>query len=318
MSNAFPYTNNIVDSVDNGIFVVDRNFTVQLWNKFMDVHSDFTENEIVGLNFFECFDDLPRKWFERKIRNVFLLNQQSYTSWEQRPYLVKLPNGRSITGGIEYMYQNSCFTPICNDQNEVEYVCITIKDVTDNAISTIRLQEACLELERVSSIDGLTQLYNRSHWEKRFVDEIERVDRYGGQVSLIMFDMDHFKHINDQYGHLYGDEVLRQVSKRCIETLRSADIIGRYGGEEFIVFLPETNLEETALVAEKLRKKISDFPICYDSIELPISISIGFTASNGEKNNTHKMLTEADIALYKAKENGRNQCVNYVDCSSDR
>lgn len=314
MSNAFLYTNNIVDSVDNGIFVVDKDFTVQLWNKFMDVHSEFTENEIIGLNFFECFDELPKKWFERKIKSVFLLNQQSYTSWEQRPYLLKFPSGRSITGGIECMYQNSCFTPICDESNQVQYVCITIKDVTDNAISTIQLREACLELERISSIDGLTQLYNRSHWEQRFVNEIERINRYGGQLSLIMLDMDNFKQINDQYGHLYGDEVLRQVSKRCMDTLRSVDILGRYGGEEFIVFLPETNLDEAAMVAEKLRKTVSDLPIYYDAIELFISISVGFTTSSEEKNYTDKMLNEADIALYKAKENGRNQCINYVSC----
>ena len=311
MSNRFLYTDNVVDCIDNGVFVVDKDFTVQLWNQFMEIHSDFTANEIIGLNFFECFPKLPKKWFERKIKSVFLLNHESYTSWEQRPYLFEFSNGRSVTGGVEYMYQNCCFTPICDQANKVQYVCITIKDVTDNAISTMQLKEAFAELERISSIDGLTQLYRRSHWEQRFINEVERIDRYGGQVSLIIFDIDNFKKINDQNGHLCGDEILRQVSKRCIDVLRSVDVIGRYGGDEFTIFLPETDIKKTALVAEKLRKKICDLPTHYESFELFISISVGFSTSSKEKNNYEKLLNEADVALYQAKANGRNKCVNY-------
>lgn len=314
MSNNFLYTDNVIDCMDNGVFVVDKDFTVQLWNQFMEIHSEFTQHEIIGLNLFECFTELPKKWFQRKVKSVFLLNHQSYTSWEQRPFLFKFSHGRSVTGGVEYMYQNCCFAPICDQANEVQYVCITIKDMTDNAISTMQLKEAYAELERISSIDGLTQLYNRSHWEQRFVNEVERIDRYGGQVSLIMFDMDNFKQINDQNGHLCGDEVLRQVSKRCIDILRSVDVIGRYGGEEFTVFLPETDIKNTALVAEKLRKEICEQPIHYDSVELFISISVGYTTSDKEKNNHEKLLKQADIALYKAKENGRNQCIDYSSC----
>lgn len=314
MSNNFLYTDNVIDCVDNGIFVVDKDFTVQVWNQFMEIHSDFTSNQIIGLNIFECFPELSMKWFQRKIKSVFLLNHRSYTSWEQRSYLFKFSNGRSVTGGIEYMYQNCCLTPICDQENNVQYVCITIKDVTDNAISTMRLKEAFAELERVSSIDGLTQLFSRSHWEQRFVNEVERIDRYGGQLSLIMFDMDHFKTINDQNGHLCGDEVLREVSRRCRGILRSVDVIGRYGGEEFTVFLPETDIKNTALVAEKLRKEICDLPIYYESVELFISISVGFTTSSKEKKGHEQLLNEADVALYKAKENGRNQCVNYSNC----
>ena len=315
MTNRFLYTDNVVDCVDNGVFVVDKNLTVQLWNKFMEIHSEFGADEIIGLNLAECFSELPKKWFERKIKTVFLLNHQSYTSWEQRPYLFEFSNGRSVTGGVEYMYQNCCFTPICDQTNKVKYVCITIKDVTDNAITTMRLKEAFAELKRISCIDGLTQLYSRSHWEQRFVNEIDRVDRYGGRVSLIMFDIDHFKKTNDQHGHLCGDEVLRQVSKRCMDLLRSVDVIGRYGGEEFTIFLPETDIKKTAIVAEKLRKTISDFPIQYETADLFISISVGFTTSNTEKNNHEKLLNEADIALYQAKANGRNQCVSYLTCS---
>jgi len=312
MSNKFAYAQNVIDYLDNGLFIVDKNFNVQLWNKFMEVHSDFSENEIIGKNFFECFKNIPQKWLERKINSVFLLNHESYTSWEQRPYLLQFSHGRSVTGHLGFMYQNCNFTPICNQDNEVEYVCITIKDMTDIAISTMQLKEACTELERISSIDGLTQLYNRAHWEKAFANEVERIDRYGGKVSLIIFDMDYFKSINDNNGHLFGDQVLKEVANRCKNVLRSVDVIGRYGGEEFVVFLPETNIQETDLVAEKLRKNICDTPVYYEDITLPISISAGFTTSAVECNDFEKLLRQADIALYQAKARGRNQCVNYL------
>ncbi|WP_413282800.1 diguanylate cyclase [Vibrio sp. MA40-2] len=311
-SEQFSYTDNVLGCLDSGVFVVDKNLTVQLWNQFMEIHSNFAASEIIGSSILDYFSELSSTWFKRKINSVFLLNHQSYTSWEQRPYLFKFSNGRSVTSGLDHMYQNCCFTPICDENNKVKYVCITIKDVTDNAISTMRLKRAYAELERVSSIDGLTQLLSRTHWEQRFVNEVERIDRYGGTVSVIMFDIDHFKQINDQNGHLCGDEILRQVSKRCVDALRSVDVIGRYGGEEFTIFLPETNIEQTKLVAEKLRKKICDQPFYYDSAELFISISAGLSCSSSDqKNHYEKLLNEADMALYEAKVNGRNQCISY-------
>ena len=131
MSNKFHYANNAVDCVDNGIIVVDKNFRVNLWNDFMTIHSDFSSEEIIGLNILECFPELPQKWFARKINSVFLLKNQSYSSWEQRPYLFKFQHDRSVTGGVESMYQNCCFTPIFDSDNNVECVCITIQDVTN-------------------------------------------------------------------------------------------------------------------------------------------------------------------------------------------
>ncbi|MDV7105905.1 diguanylate cyclase [Vibrio sp. TH_r3] len=316
---AFSYNTNVIDCLDSGVFVIDKNFTVHLWNRFMAIHSDYSETDIIGSNLLEHFSELASTWFKRKVNSVFLLNHQSYTSWEHRPYLFKFSNGRSVTGGLDHMYQNCCFTPICDENNNVQYVCITIKDVTDTAMSTMRLKKAYAELERISNIDGLTQLFSRTYWEQRFVSEVERINRYGGDVSVIIFDIDHFKQINDQHGHLCGDEVLRQVSKRCSSALRSVDVIGRYGGEEFTIFLPETSIELTKIVAEKLRKIICDQPFYYDSKELFISISVGLScSSDSRKNHFEKLLNQADMALYEAKINGRNQCISYFDSALDR
>jgi len=317
MTNKFPYADDVVDCIDNGVFVIDKSFKIHLWNDFMSIHSRFSAEQIIGLNLFECFPELPKKWFERKVKSIYLLKNQSYTSWEQRPYIFKFSHGRSVTGGVEHMYQNCCFTPIFDLDNNVECVCVTIKNVTDLAIKAKQLKDAVTQLEYISSIDGLTQIFNRTHWEQRFKTEVERVKRYKNKVSLIMFDMDNFKKINDKYGHLGGDEVLRKTAERCVNLFRSVDVIGRYGGEEFCVFLPETNIENTRNVAEKLRHAIADTPVHYESKEIFISASIGFTCSNKEKNNYEALLKEADEALYTAKKNGRNQCVNFLDIAPE-
>ena len=313
MTNKFPYADNVVDCVDNGVFVVDKNFTIHLWNDVMSIHSRYSADDIIGLNLFDCFPELSQKWFQRKIKSIYLLKNQSYTSWEQRPYLFKFSHGRSVTGGVEHMYQNCCFTPIFGLDNNVECVCITIKDVTDLAITTMQLKDAVTQLEHISSVDGLTLLYNRRHWEQCFKNELERVKRYKSHVSLIMFDMDNFKSINDKYGHLCGDEVLKETAKRCTDLLRVNDVIGRYGGEEFCLFLPETDIQGTALIAEKLRHIISDLPVHHDAKEIFISASIGFTCSRDNRNDYQQLIKEADEALYEAKANGRNQCVNFLE-----
>jgi len=314
MINKFSYTNNVIDCVDSGVFVVDKDFTVHLWNDYLAIRCQFTSDDIVDLSLFDCFPNLAQKWFKRKIKSVLILKSPSYSGWEQRPYLFKFPHDRSVTGGVDFMYQNCCFTPIFGKDNNVEYVCVTVKDVTDIAIATMKLKDTVMELKRINSIDGLTQLYNRSHWEKCFRNEVSRVNRYEHQVSLLMFDMDFFKKINDRYGHLFGDEVLRQVAIRCTELLRLSDVIGRYGGEEFCVFLPETDLIGAAYIAEKLRHIISDTPVYYNSIAVPISVSIGFTCSSSSNNNYENLIHEADTALYAAKNSGRSQCVSFFDC----
>ena len=314
MIKQFPYINNVIDCLDSGVFVIDKNFTVHLWNDYMAIRCQFTSDDIVGSSLFDCFPELPQQWFKRNIKSVFLLKSPSYSAWEQRAYLFKFPHGRSVTGGVEFMYQNCCFTPILGQDNNVEYVCVTVKDVTDIAIATLKLQNTVTELERINSIDGLTQVYNRSHWEKCFRNEVDRVNRYEHPVSLIMFDMDFFKKINDKYGHLCGDEVLRETTRRCTNSLRSVDVLGRYGGEEFCIFLPEVELTGAACLAEKLRHIISDTPVYYNSLAVSISVSIGFTCSRSTTNNYEQLISEADTALYAAKNNGRAQCISFFDC----
>ena len=138
----------IVDRVEVGIFAVDREFRIVLWNRFMASHSQHPEEAVVGKNLFDCFPELPRKWLERKIESVFILKNYAFTSWEQRPFLFRFHHNRPITGGVDAMRQNCTFLPQKNRSGEVELVCITLVDFTDTAMFQNRLTEAIAELEK--------------------------------------------------------------------------------------------------------------------------------------------------------------------------
>jgi two-component system cell cycle response regulator len=120
-----------------------------------------------------------------------------------------------------------------------------------------------------------------------------------------MLDADHFKRVNDSHGHQVGDEVLRNLAGRCTKTLRSHDVLGRYGGEEFVIVFPETNLDEATVVAERLRSAIAERPVAAGELSLPVTVSIGL-ATSARGQTPESLLARADAALYEAKRGGRN------------
>lgn len=179
------------------------------------------------------------------------------------------------------------------------------------------LEEKSNLLEKSQRLDYLTGAINRSELVIIGETEIERSFRNARPFSILMLDIDHFKRINDIYGHKTGDTVLRCLTGLCQNTLRKIDTFGRYGGEEFVVILPETNRESAQEVAERLRKNVSEhLNIAAGLHEEKITISIGGTvfAPNGSRSDQqyllfNKLLEDADIAMYQAKNNGRNQVV---------
>ena len=158
------------------------------------------------------------------------------------------------------------------------------------------------ELEQLAETDPLTSLINRRKFHELLNYEVERNQRYRSGLSLIMCDIDHFKNINDQYGHDAGDEALITFSKKVSENIREVDIFSRWGGEEFMILMPNANLENARSVAEKLRKVIELTDV--DDID---SFTASFGVTHYEENDTaESFLKRVDDALYRAKENGRN------------
>lgn len=168
------------------------------------------------------------------------------------------------------------------------------------------------KLNFLANTDTLTQLCNRRRFMERLDGEISRFLRYSHPASLLIFDIDHFKKINDTYGHQTGDDVLREVAQSCKTVLRDNDLVGRYGGEEFIVFLPETDKEHAMQVGEKLRTTVEEFRFPQSDQKLSVTISVGVAPFPESSFFTKdEVIRQADAALYEAKNSGRNRVACY-------
>ena len=167
------------------------------------------------------------------------------------------------------------------------------------------------ELERLVQVDTLTGVFTRHHFMALAERELARAIRYAGKMSVMMIDIDRFKSVNDTYGHQVGDRVLKELGLVFWAVLREADIVGRMGGEEFAVILPETELTQTVEVAERLRKAVERTAVPLEhGLPLSVTVSIGIAPFAGAKTNVDTLLAHADKALYEAKREGRNRaCV---------
>ena len=309
----FHWMLDMIQHLDVGLIVVDKKYNVSVWNSFMENHSGYSPTDVIGNNLFDVFNDIPEKWFKRKAESVFLLNNRAFTTWEQRPYLFKFKNYRPITGSAEYMYQDITFIPLNSADGSVNHVGIIIYDVTDIAVNKSGLKIANDELEVLSRTDMLTKLNNRGYWEERLSQEFSLHKRNGQPVSLVMFDIDHFKKVNDSYGHQAGDEVIRLTSDFLRFCKRETDIAGRYGGEEFTVILLDSTAETSMIFAERLRKKIQDSVVEFDDDIIYFTISLGIAELAAQATSYEDWIKQADSALYEAKESGRNKSVIYLD-----
>lgn len=305
--NEFHWLMDVLQNIDVGLIVLDKHMHIKLWNSFMQNHSAKAPTDVLDQNLFRIFPELPEAWFRRKLQAVTVLHTSAFTTWEQRPYLFRFNNYRPVTGMAEYMYQNCTILPLTNSHGEVDHVCLIIYDVTEVAVNRLQLQKANTQLHTISRTDGLTGLLNRKTWEQALNSEFKRFQRYQHACSLIMFDIDHFKKINDGFGHPAGDEVIRQTAQAVNDNTRDVDIAGRYGGEEFTIILVDTNAKGAWIVAERLRAAIEQSTIHYEKHEIHYTVSLGI-AELAPKITTPTMWIDcADRGLYHAKNNGRNQ-----------
>jgi diguanylate cyclase (GGDEF)-like protein len=171
-----------------------------------------------------------------------------------------------------------------------------------------RLLRAQAELRQRADHDGLTGLWNRRVILDLLLRELSRAKRKKRPLSVVMVDLDHFKNINDRYGHQAGDEVLLEAARRMTTTLRAYDLIGRFGGEEFLVVLPGCDLKSAREAAERMRQSIESAPIATEEEEIPVTASFGLATHDAQDSvSTQALIRAADDALYRAKRQGRNQ-----------
>ena len=179
----------------------------------------------------------------------------------------------------------------------------SVSDICATAIQNARHFE---RVRQMAYVDGVTGIFNRRYFELRIAEEIARSARHGLTFSVIILDIDHFKQLNDDFGHLVGDEVLRQVAAILAQQLRRSDVVSRYGGEEFAIITPETGVEGAAAVSDKLRRVMESWH--FPGVERPVTVSAGVAEFPAEGNTRDQLVQSADEALYAAKQSGRN-CV---------
>jgi diguanylate cyclase (GGDEF)-like protein len=276
----------IFENMSTGVLILDR------------------ENRIVDFNLVlqEIFPNVTKKTVGASI----------YTTFPDDQSLLNLVRGAE-TGRIELRFEDGQGFAYYRVSNS------NIKDKRDNVIGKIvnfyeytKEKQLLEELERVAAHDGLTGIYNRQQFMKLAEKEIKRHDRYGGNVSMIMLDLDHFKRINDTYGHGAGDATLRLVAETFSKMIRQSDILARIGGEEFILLLPETSIEAAQSLAERLRNTLASKFIDFDDQTFSITASFGISGMSSDMNMALQDLYRlADRALYRAKGlGGSSVCVN--------
>ncbi len=301
----------LLQTVDVGLVLLDRNYTIRLWNSFMENHSGIHTSEARDQNLFSVFPNLPETWLKKKIDSVFSLHIRSYSTWEQRPRVFEFRSSRPLTGHSELMYQNITIIPLADSTRQVTQVCMLVYDVTEVAANRKQLELANESLRQLSRTDTLTTLYNRGYWEECLELEFLRCKRNRQISSLIMLDIDNFKQFNDELGHQAGDTVLREVSEIIQQTVRATDTAGRYGGEEFAVILPDTRATQALVLAERLRERVAAARVEWNNAMMGVTISLGVCALDNDMNTHTQWIGSADLALYDAKQSGRNRSVIY-------
>lgn len=249
----------------------------------------------------------PQQWTD------FIHPDDRETAWQSISDVIK---GRSARHKIEYrmLHKDGSIRWILDHANVMQRdvdgkptrMSGTHSDITER-------KHLELELKRQAHIDFLTNASNRGHFMMQAELELSRAIRYGSSLSLLMLDIDFFKRVNDTHGHNAGDAVLKKMVEVCQENLREADVIGRMGGEEFSILLPETGKEEAAEAAERLRNALANTTVLLENgLPLHFTVSVGVVTRSSKDNDMDTLLGLADKALYEAKNTGRNKvCVTH-------
>jgi diguanylate cyclase (GGDEF)-like protein len=174
--------------------------------------------------------------------------------------------------------------------------------------ATLKHFQRFSSVRNMATYDTLTSLHNRRYFDERLALETQKAFRSGGPLSLIMVDIDHFKKVNDTFGHTEGDKVLREISYLLRTSVRKKDVVARYGGEEFVLILPEAGAEESLAIAERIRQTVEMKPFDVGAVKLKLTVSLGISRFPDDRPGTKEELVRmADLALYDAKRAGRNQ-----------
>ncbi len=273
----------------------EANQIFTLYEMTKDINRHFSETEALNI-------------FKRKLKdNITIDDCQLVEDLEEKESQFNIPEGHSVF-------------VLKTKERRLGYLVYKGVPTKDQEKFAILAHQFALALRRIhlykdiatmAITDGLTTLYTRRYFLERFDEEVKRAALRKIKLSFLMLDVDHFKMVNDQYGHLTGDAVLKEIGQIIRESIREIDIAGRYGGEEFCVVLPDTDLEGARLVAERIRRSAQDTLIRAYDASIRVTVSIGISCYPTDGKLLEELIDKADWALYRAKSQGRNAVVAF-------
>ena len=311
------------------------NYERILVEKLFSLLSSFVEYNVAGV-FFASPDDFAENilYIDTLGKNFpkTLLSDIQYDFFKKLEELKNFKNSkfevvRMLLGKeVDYRFnelKSKIIIPLIFDKKVIGGICFYSSQQIDYAsfgyfdlmiselIAIFKMKYQYTEKEFMSVLDGLTGLYNRRQFEIGLEQEHNRSKRHPSDFSLAILDIDFFKKVNDNLGHQYGDYVLKTVASLMKSAFRKTDLLYRYGGEELVVIMPETNIEGGVIPVQRLRRMIEEYDFNYNGVKTKVTVSIGLTMNFQELTSPAEIVKAADEALYKAKESGRNRVVLY-------
>lgn len=298
MSPSVNYYKNLLDKLFDGIVCVDRKKKITFWNRSAEKISGYSSNEAAGRSVCEAM-------------LTHCPNESVSGCGEQCPIELTLSDGNTREGELFLRHSEghsmpvTCrIEPIHDSSGEISGA---VQIFHDNS-SRIAARNVIEKLRKLALIDPLTGLANRRYLEKVLESKTDEMKRYDLSFGLVFIDIDHFKNVNDSYGHDMGDKVLWSVAQNLSTVVRSSDIIGRWGGEEFVAVIQNLGQKELEVVAEKMRKTVEELEVAGNDGPISVTISLGATLATAENGlDKNDILRKADELLYTSKDQGRNR-----------
>jgi len=299
----------LMDHLSVGTIVIDHELKIIFWNRWMAEHSLLDKEEVLNRKMQEIFPEIQKKGFIKKAREVFDKGLPIFFNNKVHRHMFPFHSGRSyIEKQLAPMEQTVILSALKNETGKTTQVLITIFDISDWIIYQNDLLKSKAELEKLSRTDDLTQVPNRRNILDKLFEELQTHRRKKRPISMAIMDIDHFKKFNDNHGHQCGDMVLHEMAQFITGLLRDYDILGRYGGEEFLLILPETTGIQAFKICDRIRTSVEEQAHTYGGKELHITVSIGIASKDADESiSLDAMFKEADRCLYIAKETGRNR-----------
>ncbi|QKG68485.1 sensor domain-containing diguanylate cyclase [Pseudomonas sp. B14-6] len=279
---------------DFAVLGLTKEGVINSWSPSAERLTGYTESEAIG-------ETLGRFYSLSALEVDVLKEQLTFAreeGWHSRDYLCQHKSGHNF-------FAQAMIAVLRDESDEFSGYTVVFRDITERKVSSDNLANLLTK-------DHLTGAVNRAHFFNLAEKELARASRYEHSISIIMLDADHFKQVNDSWGHPIGDEVLKSIVKIAEGVLRPGDTIARFGGEEFIIMLPKSNSVEASVIAERLRSSIEASSVDAGDEEVKITVSIGCASTSQSRSTLKQLLVSADSALYQAKSRGRN-CIVDID-----